>query len=152
MSLLTIRIAGTPVAKGRPRTTRSGITYTPAKTRKWEDDARVIARQKMEGQSQIDGPVKVFIVAQYEPPASWPEWKRRAAMDGLVAHTGRPDLDNLEKAVCDACNGVVYRDDSQIVEKLSRKRYGPEAYVEIVVYPTGQLTPHAKKADLETAA
>lgn len=149
---ITIRIAGTPVPKGRPRMTKAGFAFTPKKTRKWEDDARVMARQKMEGRSQIDGPVKVLVVAQYEPPASWPAWKRLAAIGGHIAHTSRPDLDNLEKAVCDACNEIVYRDDSQIVEKVSRKRYGNHSYVEIIIQPTGQVSPAAKKSDLEAAA
>lgn len=45
---------------------------------------------------------------------------------------GRPDLDNLVKAVKDAMTGVVYRDDSQIVELLAKKKPGKEQ-IKIVV-------------------
>ena len=34
-----------------------------------------------------------------------------------------PDLDNLEKAVLDALNGVAYEDDRYVVAKNSQKRY-----------------------------
>lgn len=33
----------------------------------------------------------------------------------------RPDLDNLEKQICDALNGVAWADDSQVVIKASMK-------------------------------
>jgi Holliday junction resolvase RusA-like endonuclease len=38
-------------------------------------------------------------------------------------HTQKPDLDNLVKLVLDSCNGVVFGDDSQIVELLVRKAW-----------------------------
>ena len=44
------------------------------------------------------------------------------------ADLGKPDWDNIGKAVCDALNGVAYKDDSQAsigsVEKLPRTPYG----------------------------
>lgn len=36
------------------------------------------------------------------------------------------DFDNLAKAVCDALNGVVYKDDSQIVKCTIEKRQDKE--------------------------
>ena len=47
-------------------------------------------------------------------------------------HTKRPDVDNLAKAVKDALKGIVYADDSQIVEAHLYKQYGgPEVRIEI---------------------
>ena len=47
-------------------------------------------------------------------------------------HTKRPDIDNLAKAVKDALKGIVYADDSQIVEAHLYKQYGgPEVGIEI---------------------
>lgn len=153
MSLLpiAIRITGNPVSKGRPRMTKTGVAFTPAKTRKWEADARVIARQRMFGREQFECPVRVMVIAAFPVPVSWPSWKREAAEAGQIGMTGRPDLDNLAKIVTDACNGIVYRDDSQIVEMTSSKRYAREAFVEIIVEPTGQATPHTKRAEMEAA-
>jgi len=39
-------------------------------------------------------------------------------------HTKKPDIDNLAKAVKDALKGIIYHDDSQIVEAHLFKRYG----------------------------
>ena len=39
-------------------------------------------------------------------------------------HTKRPDIDNLAKSVKDALKGIIYHDDSQIVEAHLFKKYG----------------------------
>lgn len=44
--------------------------------------------------------------------------------NGRGYYTKRPDIDNLAKAVKDALRGVIYVDDSQIVESHLYKRYG----------------------------
>jgi Holliday junction resolvase RusA-like endonuclease len=41
-------------------------------------------------------------------------------------HTKRPDIDNLAKAVKDALRGIIYHDDSQIVEAHLFKKYGEQ--------------------------
>ena len=45
----------------------------------------------------------------------------------------RPDLDNLAKAVLDAGNGVIWRDDSLVTTLVIRKRWTayPMLYLEI---------------------
>lgn len=49
-----------------------------------------------------------------------------------VYHTKRPDIDNLAKAVKDALRGIIYHDDSQIVEAHLFKQYGePGVIIEI---------------------
>lgn len=40
---------------------------------------------------------------------------------GRMLHTVKPDRDNLAKAVQDALNGIVYRDDAQICDGVIRK-------------------------------
>jgi len=44
-----------------------------------------------------------------------------------VYHTKKPDIDNLAKAVKDALKGIIYKDDSQIVEAHLFKQYGEPA-------------------------
>ena len=46
----------------------------------------------------------------------------------------KPDLDNVVKAVLDALNGVVYRDDAQVVNLVATKRYATEPRVEVYVF------------------
>ena len=68
-------------------------------------------------------------------PVSWTKAKRADALAGLVMPTGRPDLDNLVKALTDACNGIVWRDDAQIVRLMAEKRYGEQPGAVVSVIP-----------------
>ena len=52
----------------------------------------------------------------------------------------RPDLDKLERLIMDALTGICYRDDAQVTDKHSRKRYAVMPGIEIGV---GEVPPHA---------
>jgi Holliday junction resolvase RusA-like endonuclease len=54
-------------------------------------------------------------------PSSWSAKKQQLAVAGEILPTGRPDLDNVAKAVKDALNGVVYRDDAMITASALKK-------------------------------
>jgi len=144
-------VPGTPVAKARPRTARlpNGGTrhYTPAKTEQWEARAAYAAHQAIikAGTHPYQGPVAVIITAVFPVPDSWPKWRREAAMNGEVVPTAKPDMDNVEKAVKDAMNGVVYRDDAQVVVKVTELKYGEEPGVHVAVKETGQRRHDAKR-------
>lgn len=130
---IRIEIHGIPVPKGRPRVAASGHVYTPAKTRHWERAAAWIAASEMQGRDIIRGPVRMRVTATMPVPRSWPEKRRRAALAGETYPTGRPDTDNISKAALDALNGIVMRDDAQVVEIIARKVYGaaPSVVIEI---------------------
>jgi Holliday junction resolvase RusA-like endonuclease len=51
--------------------------------------------------------------------------------DSCLAPVGKRDgdLDNLEKLVLDAMNGIVFEDDRLVVMKWSRKRFGAESCI-----------------------
>ena len=66
-------------------------------------------------------------------PSSWSKKKQAAAEAGEVRPTGRPDLDNIVKLYADAFNGVVWRDDSQVVRVVSEKRYSDRPGVLVTV-------------------
>lgn len=48
---------------------------------------------------------------------------RKKGPQPRVWHHVRPDLDNYEKALLDACNGILWNDDGQIAEKITRKMF-----------------------------
>lgn len=138
MSGITIRVPGDPVAKGRPRATAIGghaRMYTPSSTRAYEHRVAVAAREAMAKAPPLEGALSVSIEVTMQIPASWARAKKADALAGLVMPTGRPDLDNLVKALTDACNGVVWRDDSQIVRLMAEKRYGEQPGASISVIP-----------------
>ena len=109
---MEIVFEGEPKGKGRPRFTRTGHAYTPSRTRDYEDLIAARALEAMEGRHPIPKgvPVRVTIVAIFGVPVSWPKKRRTAAL-----------------------NGIVYEDDSQIVQTTTEKTYGPEPMVRIFI-------------------
>ena len=138
---LAFLIPGRPVGKGRPRfSRRSGAAYTPQATATYENWVTLCASQVMRGREQFTGPLAVEIVATFAPAASWSRKRREAALSGEAWPTGRPDLDNIAKAVTDGCNGIVWRDDAQIVHVTAEKHYGAEESVAVHVSELGATT------------
>ena len=48
-------------------------------------------------------------------------------------HIKRPDVDNLVKGVKDALNGYVYKDDSQVSQLFTTKKYSKTPRIEISI-------------------
>lgn len=137
--VVSINVPGAPVGKGRPRFVKStGRVYTPSPTRKYEDRVRATAERIMDGRSPLDGALEVGVMAIVPIPESWSKTKRSAAARGLIRPTSRPDADNYLKIACDALNGIVWRDDSQITDTQIRKRYGHEPSLQIFVRQIAQ--------------
>lgn len=121
MVLLDLRVYGLPVSQGRPRArafrvgafTRVSM-YDPANSKDWK---RTVLAQALERKPETPAqdPLSMSLAFLLPRPKSLPKRERH--------HTKKPDVDNLAKAVKDALRGVVYRDDSQIVELHVTKRY-----------------------------
>src|SRR5262245_14547308 len=143
---ITITIGGEPVAKGRPRMTRRGITYTPAATRKYEAHGRLAAQLAMNGKPPITVPVRAEITIDLQVPASWSGKRRDAALRGDVRPTTRPDADNYVKAALDAINEIVVSDDSMIVDLVVSKRYAVVPQITITIAPLPASTAQGRAA------
>lgn len=139
MSIVKFTVPGAPVGKGRPRVaTRGGRfaqMYTPEKTASYENLVALAAQTAMAGRGLIEGPVDVDLVILLPIPVSWSKKKKQAALQGLVYPTKKPDIDNVEKAIFDAINGVVWHDDVQVCDVSKRKRYAEVPGVHVVVTP-----------------
>lgn len=105
-------VPGIPIGKGRPRFMKNGRTYTPQKTREYEN--KVVQCWKCQSEKGFaDGiPLRATVTAFFTVPKSVSK-KKAAAMDG-TPHIKRPDADNVAKAILDALNGHAYNDDSAI--------------------------------------
>ncbi len=58
-------------------------------------------------------------------------------LEGLI-HPGKtPDWDNIGKIICDALNGIAYRDDSHIVDGRTIKKYSDQPRVEVEIWEEG---------------
>lgn len=140
MYYISFFVPGEPVPKGRPRMFRGkdgGIgSYTPDKTTAWEQTIKYHASQIVKAAGMAEGALAVEFDFRMPRPASVSEKKRAYPMV-------KPDLDNLDKAVMDALNKLVWADDAQVCCKGSLKRYvaSPcEAGVYITVQSARGLT------------
>jgi len=131
---ITVVVNGEVVAKGRPRMTRAGFAYTPAKTRRYEAYLKLAASETMANRPPLQGPVRLELFVELPVPTSWSQKKKAAALAGAVLPISRPDLDNYQKIASDAINLVVIADDSQIVEVRARKRYGPQPKLLLMIF------------------
>lgn len=142
VSGISFIVPGPPVAKGRARSfVLNGHVrhHTPEKTVRYESTVALMASAAMRGRPLIDGPMRVTLHVAMQIPASWSNRKTQQARDGTIRPTGRPDLDNVAKAICDACNGVVWRDDSAVVELVVGKRYADAPQVAVTVEKIGAV-------------
>lgn len=123
-----------PVGKGRPRAFRVGTgvrMHTPPKTKAYETTIAFAAKLAMRGQPLLSGPVSAVMTFSLPIPPSWSHRKAQEASLGLTLPTVVPDLDNLVKAILDACNGVVFEDDKQVVRLCLTKRYAQAGRVAV---------------------
>ena len=129
---IVITLAGPPVAKGRPRFTRKGIAFTPAKTRSFENLLRFEASQIMQGKTPLESALTLTLEAFLPIPSSWSKKQQLRALGGLVHPTKRPDCDNLLKTI-DSLNGIVWRDDKQIIHASVTKAYSDRPRIVLTV-------------------
>jgi len=87
--------------------------------------------------------LRVDMVALFSIPASWPVWKRNAALAGNVSHTSKPDIDNVLKLCVDAAS-ILFRDDSQVVDGRVLKMYAKNPVTWLSVTPIAGLTSQTK--------
>lgn len=131
LHIISLKIDLKPIAKGRPRFGKWGKTYTPQKTVAFEETLQlmVIAQLKEKDLNKclpgpFLGPCRVSLKFIYKGK------KKEIGMQRIK----RPDIDNLIKSVCDALNGIIWHDDSQISHIESIKIYGEADYIQIDVY------------------
>ena len=129
MKSINIFVAGLPVAQPRPRAVAikgKARMYSPGTSNEWK--ACVIRDLKQyAGTFPAGVPLRCDLTFYLPRPAGHFRTGKNA---GLVKEsaparpTGKPDRDNLDKAVCDAITAAgVWRDDSQVTDGRIRKRY-----------------------------
>ena len=134
--MVTYIVYGEPVGKGRPRFARRGnfvSTYSPQKTKSYEDEIRMMAKAAMGSNELLDTPVTVAIYIRVGIPASFSKQKRKDALAGIIKPTKKPDLDNVAKCFLDSMNEIVYLDDKQVVNLHVTKVYAETPAVEVMV-------------------
>jgi len=120
MPEISFNVPGIPIPKARPRFTRYGHCFTPAKTENYEAQLKYCFLKAI-GRiwKPLDCPVSLSIIASFIMPKSAPKADRIARQRPKVT---KPDLDNVIKSVCDGLNGLAWIDDSQIWQILSASK------------------------------
>ena len=126
----TFTVPAKPQGKGRGKafSTPAGIRVrTPEATRSYESLVRAWASDCMGDDPQLIGPVVVQICAV------WPRSKHLARISKRTGqplestqrmpYTSSPDIDNVIKSICDGCNGIIFKDDRQVVSVAAVKLY-----------------------------
>lgn len=131
--MIEIEVKGVPIAKKRPRFARHGkfvVTYNDQQT---EEGRFLFEVQKQWPLLPIEGPLKVRCSFQMPIPKSTSKKKTNAMLEERIKHTKKPDVDNLLKFTCDCLNGVVFKDDSQIVYLGGGKFYSEDPKTIIMI-------------------
>lgn len=136
MRELRFTVPGQPVGKARARVVlnRGKVrAFTPDKTVRFENLVRCAFVAAYPNHVPLEGPVSLTATAFFPVPKSMKVPKGIDWAKDFIAHTHRPDADNVSKSICDAGNGVIWRDDSQIYQMQIFKFYSliPRTEIEI---------------------
>ncbi|MFP4066237.1 MAG: RusA family crossover junction endodeoxyribonuclease [Spirochaetaceae bacterium] len=120
---INVFVEGTPKGQPRPRAfARNGVArvYDPGTAEHWKSQI-ALAVKDIRPDAPLSGPVSVEVSFRLPRPK---RLMRKSDPAGLIPHAGKPDLDNLVKAVFDALSTVgVWKDDAQVVNCLAEKWY-----------------------------
>jgi len=127
-----------PIGKGRARHCQIGgftRTFTPKKTRDYEDVIRVECGKQMKflNRQPLTSKIKAFVYAAMPIPKSSTK-RRLAEIKADPAHISKPDIDNIIKAVFDGMNKVVYKDDCLIYDLRVIKKYSEKPGLTIILF------------------
>lgn len=119
VKMIDIKLPIKPFPKDRPRFTMDGHAYTTSRTRKGERDIKLLVKAEMarNGLIMSEGPIVMQLEFCFEGEKPF--------------HIVGPDTDNLCKSVLDSCQGVIYKNDSQVITLEASKVYGKENYIHI---------------------
>lgn len=127
-------VDGAPQGKARPRVTMHG-TYTPAKTKQYESAVQFAYMMQCHGAMfPDDANIAMCIYAYFPIPKSASKKKREDMQSGKIRPLIKSDWDNIGKAICDALNGLAYKDDSHIVTGIVHKYYDENPRVEVRIW------------------
>jgi Holliday junction resolvase RusA-like endonuclease len=145
---MKISISGKPIPKARARYSKRGkyvITYDPQDKEK-KAVQKEIANQLDLAINTLDRNIfteasniclgKYFVVSfNFYLPINNSDTiaERNSKLWGLQVPATKPDYDNLEKFYLDCLNGIIWADDSLVIDAEAHKRYSEEPRVEIEI-------------------
>ena len=132
---MQITIEGKPEPQLRPRATRIGNSirlYDPKTTTDYKNLVKWTAKQQWK-QKPLECPLVVELDIYRQIPKSTSKKRRKLKNERVIRPVVKPDIDNYSKGILDSLNGIVYKDDSQVVSLIANKYYSDNPRVEINV-------------------
>ena len=129
-------VEGDPRGKGRPRFGRFGKftrVYTDKQTTDYEAVIKSYAAHAMGSSDPLETAVSVFLYVRLAVPQSYSKKRTEACLSGLEKPCKKPDIDNIAKTYLDGMNGVVFKDDTQVIDLHVKKLYSAFAGVDVMV-------------------
>lgn len=132
MRSIQLTIDETPIPASRPRVTKYSTYY--------KEPYLSYKAKLLDYMTKATSGYKNPVFAKYEPlhidiifymPIPKSISKKKAKLLLGSYHTKKPDKDNLEKAVLDSMNGLMYYDDGQICSSTVKKIYSDKPRTEI---------------------
>lgn len=107
-----------PVPQPRAKvSTRGGFARAYVDTKHPSIALKAKIREAFVGE-KLQGPIRCDLLFLFARPKSHTKKQRESGW-----HTGKADIDNLQKLVFDALNGIAYDDDKQIAFITAYKRW-----------------------------
>jgi Holliday junction resolvase RusA-like endonuclease len=141
---MQIVIPGPPVPMMRPRATIRGrhATVYDAQSKIKLQQKKSLSKHVIQmdvNQSDFEAlsslPLNVAIQFHMSVPLSDPMPLKNEKLWGFNLPDKKPDIDNLIKHALDLCNGILWNDDSQVVELHATQRYSQSPCTIIDIIP-----------------
>ena len=126
-------VPGTPRPKGSKRHVGHGRMIEMSKhLPAWRTAVGHACRKAMRNRRPIPTTRAVGVVLEFRFPRPKAHYRTGRFAGQLkpnapIFHLQRPDIDKLERAILDACTGIAFVDDSQVISVTKRKGWGDES-------------------------
>src|SRR5699024_4888088 len=84
-------------------------------------------------QKPLECPLVVELDIYRQIPKSTSKKRRKLKNERVIRPIVKPDIDNYTKGILDSLNGIVWKDDSQVVSLIANKYYSDNPRVEIQI-------------------
>lgn len=128
--------AGSKKAFQHPRTGRVVVVDDAKGSRPWKQEVAGAALEARGERELLHGPISLaveFYVARPKGHFGTGRNATRVRPSAPWFPTVKPDVTKLVRAVEDALNGLIWRDDAQVIDQIACKRYGEPERCDVLV-------------------
>lgn len=136
--MIEFTVYGEPVAQGRPRAGKDYngnlVMFDPGKSKDYKRYVAMVA-SKVKPDQLIDAAISLTVKVFRPIPSKYMTKPKLAQIEkGTLLPTSKPDLSNYIKGVEDAIEGIILKNDSQVVDYgKSGKWYSDNPRIEVSI-------------------